>query len=666
MAFDFAPTNSPAREPGGPLASERRRACATTDELKHRASTILRERCQGLFATADRTVLLFLPLQWLVAMLLSALQTQSSLPNGLCTAGLSFPTTTLLGGVINGLPFVFIRRGAGRLTTRLALALCMASFYTLLLCIAADRFDVQPYVFVALALLAFYRDWRLIALLAFLALGIGYIYETLACGAAGTGALGRYAWVLLETCVLGLVCRRSMLMFRLGAAESAELEWERTQADRKLLERTRQLEASSERYRALLESTSAVAWELDDTNGACTYIGGHVESQWGWPPERFRDFGFLFSCVHPDDAPTFSHALEAAIASQDVVVEFRLRLATGAFANLRSFVRHAPGNKQARIVRGISIDITAQKKLEAELHQAQKLESIGRLAAGIAHEINTPVQFVNDSCYFLKDAVAQTAQVLDSYRQALQAVAAGSLATEQALEQVNTAEQAADMPFLHENMPAAVDRSLEGLQRVAEIVRSMKEFSHPNENAPSSADLNAAILSTLTIARHEYKYVAEVVTHLSELPAVVCYVGEFNQALVNILVNAAHAIADKVAGTDHKGLITISSAQEGTDVVISIEDTGGGIAEAIQSKIFDPFFTTKEPGKGTGQGLTIARSAIVDKHGGSLTFVTRPGVGTTFQIRLPIKPPERRTRGSAGRADILLTNAPAYDTLTST
>ncbi len=195
-------------------------------------------------------------------------------------------------------------------------------------------------------------------------------------------------------------------------------------------------------------------------------------------------------------------------------------------------------------------------------------------------------------------------------------------------------------------MPAAVDRCLEGLRRVGDIVRSMKEFSHPNQDAPSPADLNAAILSTLTIARHEYKYVAEVETHFAELPPVVCHIGELNQVFLNIIVNAAHAIADVVAGTDRKGLISVSTAQDGDEVLVCVADTGGGIPEEIQGKIFDPFFTTKEIGRGTGQGLAIARSVVVDKHGGTVTFETRPGLGTTFRIRLPIQP---RARGSGAQ-----------------
>ena len=183
------------------------------DEIRRRAGSIFRERCQGLFATADRTVLFFLPLQWLSAILLSAVQVQSNPTGGVCTAGLSFSAATLLGGLINGVPFVFVRRGAGLLSTRIALAVCMAGFYALLLWIAAGRFEVQSYVFVAIALLAFYRDWRLLALLVLLALGAWSIYGMLVCGAPGTGtyffvhSLELHAWVILEGCVLGRTSR---------------------------------------------------------------------------------------------------------------------------------------------------------------------------------------------------------------------------------------------------------------------------------------------------------------------------------------------------------------------------------------------------------------------------------------------------------------------------
>jgi signal transduction histidine kinase len=171
---------------------------------------------------------------------------------------------------------------------------------------------------------------------------------------------------------------------------------------------------------------------------------------------------------------------------------------------------------------------------------------------------------------------------------------------------------------------------------VAIIVRSMKEFAHPDSNEMTDTDLNRAIESTLVIASNEYKYVAEMVTNLGEIPSVLCHAGEVNQAVLNIIVNAAHAIADAVKDTGKLGKITVSTRQEGDSVLISITDTGGGIPEHIRARIFDPFFTTKEVGKGTGQGLAIARSVLVDKHGGDLTMETEVGVGTTFRLRLPV------------------------------
>jgi signal transduction histidine kinase len=196
-----------------------------------------------------------------------------------------------------------------------------------------------------------------------------------------------------------------------------------------------------------------------------------------------------------------------------------------------------------------------------------------------------------------------------------------------------------------ENFPASIQSSLDGLARVATIVRSVKEFAHPDQSEVTSVDLNRAIENTLTIARGEYKYVADVKMELGNLPPVACCASELNQAILNIIVNAAHAIADVVKNTGQRGAITIRTQHEGASVVISIADSGGGISREIRDKIYDPFFTTKEVGRGTGQGLAIARSVIVDKHGGELSFETVLGKGTTFFIRIPVarKPSEGRT-----------------------
>jgi signal transduction histidine kinase len=204
-------------------------------------------------------------------------------------------------------------------------------------------------------------------------------------------------------------------------------------------------------------------------------------------------------------------------------------------------------------------------------------------------------------------------------------------------DEIVAAEETADLTYLITSAPAAIERSMEGLRRIADIVRSMKEFAHPDQKEMTPIDLNQAFMSTLTIASNEYKYVADVETALGALPPVTCHAGEMNQVFLNILVNAAHAIADVVKGSERRGRITVASRREGDDVVVSISDTGGGIPEPIRDRIFDPFFTTKEVGKGTGQGLAIARSVVVDKHGGEIAVQTELGQGTTFLIRLPVE-----------------------------
>jgi signal transduction histidine kinase len=272
---------------------------------------------------------------------------------------------------------------------------------------------------------------------------------------------------------------------------------------------------------------------------------------------------------------------------------------------------------------------------DVELRQAQKLEELGRLSAGVAHEINTPVQFVSDSLHFLRDAMSEVMGVVEKMREVRRSAANG-VPSPESMEAAAAAEDAADLDYLFENVPKAFDRTLDGLKRIATIVRSMKEFAHPDAAEMTSVDLNRAIESTLTIARGEYKYVAELETDFGSLAPLVCFAGEINQTVLNIVVNAAHAIADVVKDTGRKGRITIRTRQEGDQVLIAIADTGGGIPEAIRERVFEPFFTTKGVGKGTGQGLALARTVVVDKHGGELRLESVMGTGTTFLIRLPV------------------------------
>jgi two-component system NtrC family sensor kinase len=272
-----------------------------------------------------------------------------------------------------------------------------------------------------------------------------------------------------------------------------------------------------------------------------------------------------------------------------------------------------------------------------------KLESLGRLAAGIAHEINTPIQFVSDSTYYLRNSFQDILLLVNKMFDFCKHCKTGVVDNEM-LDIIERLREDLDFDYLETNVPKALDRTLEGCERVAIIIRAMKEFSHPTQMEMTSTDLNKVLSTTLTIARNEYKYVADVETNLKLLPMVTCHASDIGQVFLNLIINASHAITDKVANTNQRGKIRIASETYAGEVEFSIADTGVGIPETIRSRIFEPFFTTKEAGRGTGQGLSIAKTIVEQRHGGSIRFETQPGVGTTFFVRLPIEGIKTTTR----------------------
>ena len=282
----------------------------------------------------------------------------------------------------------------------------------------------------------------------------------------------------------------------------------------------------------------------------------------------------------------------------------------------------------------------ARNRMEVQLRQAQKLESIGQLAAGIAHEINTPTQYIGDNTRFLQDSFVQLRGLLAQYDRLLQAAVDQTLSPELLRETAATVA-ATDVPYLLEEIPKSIEQTLQGVERVSSIVRAMRDFSHPGSEEKRPVDLNQALRNTVTVARNEWRYVAELDLDLDpDLPPVPCLPGEVNQVFLNLLVNAAHAIGDVVGtGGTTKGRITVGTRRAGEWAEIRVQDTGTGIPEQVRSRIFDPFFTTKPVGRGTGQGLTIAHSVVVEKHGGTITFDTTVGAGTTFLVRLPLASP---------------------------
>jgi len=284
----------------------------------------------------------------------------------------------------------------------------------------------------------------------------------------------------------------------------------------------------------------------------------------------------------------------------------------------------------------LTAEIAARQRIEIELRLAQKLESVGRLAAGIAHEINTPLQSVVGNVKFASDGVKDLLALIAAYRAEHDALD-GERACGEVSARLTAAEQAADLAYLLDNLPQSLDMALEAVARTATIVRSIKAFARPDDVDMAPTDLNRAVEATLAIARHEYAAIADVQTDLGELPPVVCHAGEINQVVLNLIVNAAQAI-EGAARPGEKGRITVRTRRVADSAEVAVSDTGGGIPPDIRDRVFDPFFTTKEIGKGTGQGLAIARS-VITRHDGEISFDTELGRGTTFVLRIPLRRP---------------------------
>jgi two-component system NtrC family sensor kinase len=347
------------------------------------------------------------------------------------------------------------------------------------------------------------------------------------------------------------------------------------------------------------------------------------------PNELSRSYDVWRELLHPDDLLPALAVLQDRTGTQaEFRIEYRMRSKDGSWRWIHCCGRTVASSElgEPQRIAGVHLDVTERKEAEIRLASAERLESVGKLAAGVAHEINTPIQFVNDSVYFIRDAVHELLQLTDRLR----AMAVADAANASAVVQLSV-----DLPYFAQQLPKALERSLDGLKRVAEIVRSMRELAHPDRPEMAEVDLNHLIRNALVVARAEYKYVAEIEIDLAPLPPVRCHAGELNQVMLNLLINAAHAIADVVGGSGSKGVIRVSSRLDGAAVVISVADTGGGIAENIRHRIFEPFFTTKEVGRGTGQGLAISHNIIVKRHGGVLDCDSQVGKGTVFHVRLP-------------------------------
>jgi PAS domain S-box-containing protein len=367
---------------------------------------------------------------------------------------------------------------------------------------------------------------------------------------------------------------------------------------------------------AIVESLEAAVVSLDLDGNIITWNPG-AERMYGYPGGEM--IGRSVMSLIPDELKSREQKILAASRRGKCIRHMESVRITKAGSKIDIALTTSPIRDSAGTIIGmarVTTDITERKRLQQQLAQTQKLESIGRLASGIAHEINTPIQYIGDNAKFLQESFQDLIRCIDG--------SAGAADV--------------DLEYLRDEIPSSIQQLSEGVNRVAQIVKAMKEFSHPGQVDKAPADLNRAIESTALVSRNEWKYVADLTVDLDpNLPAVPLILGEFNQVLLNLIVNAAHSIETKVNGTGQKGTIIIKTRRQAEGVEIRVSDSGTGIPKSVQPKIFDPFFTTKGIGKGTGQGLSIAHSVIVQKHRGVIRFETEEGVGTTFIIQLPVE-----------------------------
>jgi two-component system, NtrC family, sensor kinase len=399
------------------------------------------------------------------------------------------------------------------------------------------------------------------------------------------------------------------------------------------------------RLQYLIDNTPAIIYSsVPSGDFKMTFVSNNAVNVLGYRPEQMlADPNFWFDHLHPEDAPKIFSSLAQLFVEGERTYEYRFRSASGEYLwmhdNLR-LIRDENGTP-VEVIGSLS-DITARKRMEQEqqeliarlreahdqLLQSEKMASIGQLAAGIAHEINNPIGFVNSNMGSLKGYVETLLSVVEAHGKAVAEVAPGSALA----ARIDAIDENADLGFLKDDIADLVRESMEGLERVRDIVQALKDFSHVGETDWHFADLHAGLDSTLNIVANEIKYKATVEKHYGTLPEIKCLAPQLNQVFMNLLVNAAQAIGER-------GVITIATGADADEVWVAISDTGCGIPQENLNRIFEPFFTTKPVGSGTGLGLSLSYS-IVNKHGGRIVVDSKADVGTTFTIHLPLTPPE--------------------------
>jgi PAS domain S-box-containing protein len=571
---------------------------------------------------------------------------------------------SVLGGLIATLPVFLAFTKPGRPLTRHSIAAAQMLMAGLMVHLTGGRLESHFSYFGLLAFLAFYRDWKVLVTATAVAGADHFLRAALwpesLYGLARVTewrALEHIAWVLFEAVILIDFMERSLLSLYGNATREARLEDMGNRIASEVKARTEELADSESRYRILFESSPLPMWLCDAGTLRFMAVNQQALKKYGYSEGEFLVMRVPDIDVEHHEEGFWNNVLGGAAP----MTRRRHKRKDGSIMDVEvtSHPVEWSGRHALLILSNDTSDrVRAEQEkdsMEVQLRHAQKLESIGQLAAGIAHEINTPTQYIGDNLHFLADVFADVRVLLEAQERILPAME-GHEELRAAAGEIRQARAEADVSYLMSEMPRALEQAMDGVSRVSTLVKAMKEFSHPGTKEKTPTDLNGAILSTITVARNEWKYVARMETDLDpDLPLVACLVSDFNQVMLNLIVNAAHAIADSSTG-GKLGTITVSTRVSGDQVEVRVKDTGTGIPFQVRDRIFDPFFTTKEVGKGTGQGLAIARSVVVDKHCGVLNFETEMGAGTTFIVRLPIEPAAEPIKDGATREDLMEAN----------
>jgi PAS domain S-box-containing protein len=393
----------------------------------------------------------------------------------------------------------------------------------------------------------------------------------------------------------------------------------------------------------LINNIEGCLYEYDLDTNKVSFISSGLEKIWGLTKDQVLDGDELRNSIYIEDREQYYFNLEKAInSSRTANIEYRINNNKGELVWVREIATPLMSSGEPNKLACICYNITAFKeaglekeKMKKELAQAQKLESVGQLAAGIAHEINTPSQFISDNLTFLQESVGEVLELFQAISERIDKEGESAFA-----DDLKTLIGDVDMPYLAQEIPSALLQSYEGIISVSKIIRAMKDYAHP-EKEFKLVNINMSVESAIIVSRSEWKYFSKIEKIFDEgLPMVECVAGDISQVILNIIVNSAHSIADKYSDSDEvEGKITIKTKKINDNVLIEIADNGGGMTEDVKNKVFDHFFTTKEVGKGTGQGLSIARRLIFEKYRGSIEVQSTVGVGSMFRIILPVIQP---------------------------